>query len=123
MKRILVAEDNAVNRELLREMLEVFGCDVVEARDGHEALATMEESAPDLVLLDINMPGMNGFDVLKRIREHPTFSDIPVFAVTAYAMKEDQERVLEAGFHAYLPKPISSSLLFTELKRFGVVAS
>lgn len=121
MNRILVAEDNAVNRELLREMLEVFRCEVVEASDGREALARMEESGADLVLLDINMPVLDGYSVLKSIRQNPRFSAIPVLAVTAYAMKEDRQKVLDAGFNGYVAKPIDAALLLGELQRFGIL--
>jgi CheY-like chemotaxis protein len=122
MNRVLVAEDNAVNRELMREMLEVFGCEVVEASDGPEAIARIDEAEPDLILLDINMPKLNGFGVLRSIRQHPRFFARPVVAVTAYAMKEDREKVLKAGFNGYLAKPVDGALLLAELKRFGVVA-
>jgi CheY-like chemotaxis protein len=123
MSKILVAEDNAVNRELMREMLEVFGCEVVEAGDGPEALTRMDEVEPDLILLDINMPKLNGFAVLKGIRENPRFSERPVLAVTAYAMREDRDKVLQAGFDGYLAKPLDRKLLLAELRRFGVVTA
>ncbi|HJX00800.1 MAG TPA: response regulator [Terriglobales bacterium] len=118
MSTILIAEDNLVNRELLREMLEARNYRVEEARDGKEALAKMDEVKPDLVLLDINMPVLDGFAVIRLIREHPTFYQVPVLAVTAYAMKEDRERVLGAGFNSYIAKPIDSALLFEELQKF-----
>jgi two-component system, cell cycle response regulator DivK len=121
MNRILVAEDNAVNLELLREMLEGLGCEVVEASNGEQALAKVEETEPDLILLDINMPKMNGYDVLTRLRQNRKFSAVPVLAVTAYAMKEDQQKVLEAGFNGYLPKPIDRTRLLGELRRFGIL--
>jgi CheY-like chemotaxis protein len=121
MNRILVAEDNAVNLELLREMLEGLGCEVVEASNGEQALAKVEETEPDLILLDINMPKMNGYDVLTRLRQNRKFSGVPVLAVTAYAMKEDQQKVLEAGFNGYLPKPIDTRRLLGELRRFGIL--
>jgi len=89
MNTILIAEDNLVNRELLREMLEARHYQVAEACDGTEALAKMEEVNPDLILLDINMPVLDGFAAIRRIREHPKFYQVPVLAVTAYAMKED----------------------------------
>jgi len=120
MSTILIAEDNFVNRELLREMLEARNYRVAEARDGKEALAKIDEVKPDLVLLDINMPLLDGFALIRLIREHPTFYQIPVLAVTAYAMKEDRERVLEAGFNSYIAKPIDSAVLFKELKKFIV---
>jgi len=121
MNRILVAEDNPVNLELLREMLEGLRCEVVEATNGEQALAKVEETRPDLILLDINMPKMNGYDVLARLRQNLKFSGVPVLAVTAYAMKEDQQRVLEAGFNGYLPKPIDTARLLGELGRFGIL--
>ncbi|HKV94432.1 MAG TPA: response regulator [Candidatus Angelobacter sp.] len=118
MTTILIAEDNAVNRELLREMLEAGDYRVVEARNGQEALTQIEEIEPDLVLLDINMPVMDGFALLRWIREHPKFRRLPVVAVTAYAMKEDRERMLNAGFNGYVAKPIESAALFKEIARF-----
>jgi two-component system cell cycle response regulator DivK len=121
MNRILVAEDNAVNLELLREMLEGLRCEVVEAINGEQALAKVEETEPDLILLDINMPKMNGYDVLTRLRQNRKFSAVPVLAVTAYAMKEDQQKILEAGFNGYLPKPIDRTRLLGELRRFGIL--
>jgi two-component system, cell cycle response regulator DivK len=121
VNRILVAEDNAVNLELLREMLEGLGCEVVEASNGEQALAKVEETEPDLILLDINMPKLNGYDVLTRLRQNRKFSAVPVLAVTAYAMKEDQQKVLEAGFNGYLPKPIDTRRLLGELRRFGIL--
>lgn len=118
MSTILIAEDNLVNRELLREMLEAKNYRVAEARDGKEALAKIDEIKPDLVLLDLNMPVLDGFATIRLIRDHPTFYQIPVLAVTAYAMKEDRERVLKAGFDSYIAKPIDSAVLFKELKKF-----
>jgi len=115
---ILIAEDNTVNRELLREMLEAGDYRVVEARNGQEALTKIEEAEPDLVLLDINMPVMDGFAVIRWIREHPKFRKLPVVAVTAYAMKEDRERMLNAGFNGYVAKPIELAMLFKEIARF-----
>ena len=121
MNRILVAEDNAVNLELIREILEGFRCEVVEATNGEQALAKVEETNPDLILLDINMPKLNGYDVLRRLRQNRQFSQVPVLAVTAYAMKEDQQKVLDAGFNGYLPKPIDTGRLLNELRRFGML--
>lgn len=121
MNRILVAEDNAVNLELLREMLEGLRCEVVEVTNGEQALAKVEETRPDLILLDINMPRMSGYDVLARLRQNRNFSNVPVVAVTAYAMKEDQQKILDAGFNGYLPKPIDAARLLGELRRFGIL--
>jgi CheY-like chemotaxis protein len=115
---ILIAEDNPVNLELLREMLEAFDYRIVEAANGQEALAMIEESLPDLVLMDINMPVLDGFGAIRRIREHPRFSRLPVLAVTAYAMKEDREKILAAGFSGYVSKPIDAAVLLGEMRRF-----
>jgi CheY-like chemotaxis protein len=118
MSRILIAEDNPVNRELLRELLETRGYSVTEACDGQEALRRIEESQPDILLLDLDMPVLDGFATVQRIRENPAIASLPVLAVTAYAMQGDRERVLSSGFDGYLSKPIQSKLLFEALDRF-----
>ncbi len=83
MSKILIAEDNLVNRELLRELLEIRGHTVAEACDGEEALRVIEQTQPDLVLLDIGMPLLDGFGVIRKIRENPRFASMPVVALTA----------------------------------------
>ena len=117
MTRVLVAEDNAVNRELLRELLELRGYCVVEASNGQEALEMIEQSPPDLLLLDIGMPILDGFATVRKIRGNPRFSALPVLAVTAYAMRGDREKILQSGFDGYLSKPISAHSLEQELNR------
>ena len=117
MSKILIAEDNPVSRELLREMLSVTPHQVVEARDGREALTKMAEFDPDVVLLDINMPVLDGLGVIHEIRGDPRFSRRPVMAITAFAMKEDRDRILAAGFDAYMSKPIEMSALLDEVER------
>src|SRR5713226_7964848 len=98
MRKVLIAEDNAVNRELLRELLEGRGYTVLEACDGQEALCMTEQTQPDLLLLDIGMPVLDGFAVVREIRENPHFASLPVVAVTAYAMQGDREKILSSGF-------------------------
>ena len=115
MIRILVAEDNAVNRELLRELLEARGYTVSEACDGEEALHMIEQAQPELLLLDIGMPVLDGFAVVRRIRENPRLALLPVVAVTAYAMRGDREKILESGFDGYLSKPLNPASLTEEL--------
>jgi CheY-like chemotaxis protein len=117
MIRILVAEDNAVNRELLRELLEARGYTVLEACDGQEALQMIGQTKPELLLLDIGMPVLDGFGVIRKIRENPRLATLPVVAVTAYAMRGDRERILKSGFDGYLSKPLSPSSLTAELDR------
>jgi CheY-like chemotaxis protein len=106
MKKILVAEDNPANRELMGEVLSGRGYELIEACDGEEALRKIEETNPDLVLLDIQLPLLDGFAVLQRIRRMPRFAKLFVVAVTANAMKEDREKGAKAGFDAYISKPI-----------------
>jgi two-component system, cell cycle response regulator DivK len=117
MRKVLIAEDNAVNRELLRELLELRGYDVIEACDGQEALLKIAENRPDILLLDLSMPVLDGFGTVHKIRENPSFNSLPVLAVTAYAMRDDREKVLNSGFDGYLSKPIDPRALDQELER------
>jgi len=104
---ILVVEDNERNLKLLRDVLEYAGYDVRAARTGEDGIALAVKEPPDLVLMDLQLPGIDGTEALRRLRENPRTADIPVVAVTAQAMKQDRERVLEAGFNGYVSKPIS----------------
>lgn len=117
MKKILVAEDHEPSRELVREILEARGYQVVEARDGREALQQIQETAPDLVLLDIQLPVVNGFAVLNQLRQDPRFAALRVVAVTAFAMRGDREKALSAGFDAYLTKPIDATTLREQIEK------
>lgn len=117
MNNILVAEDNPVNRELLRELLETQEYRVVEACDGQEALRMIAESPPDLLLLDLGMPVLDGFGVIRKIRDNPRWAALPVLAVTAYAMNGDRDKIINSGFDGYLSKPINSVLLLKEVGR------
>ena len=117
MSRILIAEDNAVNRELLREILEAGDYEVIEAEDGEQALAKINAAKPDLVLLDINMPVLDGFATIRRLKQDQRFSTLPILAVTAYAMKEDRETIIAAGFDGHITKPINATALLQELQR------
>ena len=103
---ILVVEDNAKNMKLVRDVLEYAGYEVIEATTGEEGVARAADSAPDLVLMDLQLPGIDGAEALRRLRtvDH---RPVPVVAVTAFAMKEDRDRALAAGFDGYLEKPIS----------------
>jgi two-component system sensor histidine kinase/response regulator len=106
LSAVLIVEDNDVNRELLREFVEELGHEVNEAHDGKTALAQISEDPPDLVLLDIQMPEMDGYEVIRQLRQEARFQDLKVVALTAYAMIGDKEKALQAGFTAYLTKPI-----------------
>lgn len=107
-KTILVVEDNPKNMRLMRMILNANGYNVLEATDGEEGLKMAQEGRPDLIVLDIQLPKMEGTEVAKRLRAMPEFDGIPLIALTAYAMKGDQERILEAGFDSYMSKPIDT---------------
>jgi two-component system, cell cycle response regulator DivK len=113
MRTIAVVEDNPDNRLLVQAILE-DSYRVVEYENGADALAGMAQEAPDLVLLDISLPGMDGTEVLKRIREDVKLARLPVIAVTAHAMSGDRERFLAEGFDDYLTKPIVDEELLLE---------
>jgi two-component system cell cycle response regulator DivK len=104
---ILVVEDNEKNLKLVRDVLEYAGYDVRVARTAEDGITLAVKEPPDLVLMDLQLPGMDGMEALRRLRENPRTADIPVVAVTAQAMKQDRERVLDAGFNGYVEKPIS----------------
>jgi CheY-like chemotaxis protein len=117
MKRILIVEDKASSRELLRTVLEKQGYVVGEAADGEEALEKARAETPDLILLDLQMPVRNGYEVLKELRQEARFASTPIVAVTASAMRGDRERALAAGFNGYLTKPLPLSNLRSEIQR------
>jgi two-component system cell cycle response regulator DivK len=104
---ILVVEDNERNLKLLRDVLEYAGYDVRVARTAEDGISLAASEPPDLVLMDLQLPGIDGMEALRRLRESPRTADIPVVAVTAQAMKQDRERPLDAGFNGYIEKPIS----------------
>ena len=104
---ILVVEDNERNLKLLRDVLEYAGYEVRGAQTAEDGITLAVNEPPDLVLMDLQLPGIDGIDARRRLRESPRTANIPVVAVTAQAMKQDRERVLEAGFDGYVEKPIS----------------
>jgi CheY-like chemotaxis protein len=104
---ILLVEDNDNNRLLVRDVLQASGYRVVEAENAEDALHMAAEQQPALILMDIQLPGMNGIEALQRLRADPATRAIPVIAVTASAMTQDRRQILAAGFDGYQPKPIS----------------
>jgi two-component system cell cycle response regulator DivK len=113
---ILVVEDNLLNRELVRDLLLTAGMKVVEAPSGQEGLQVAAKLRPSLILLDIRLPGMDGFAVLKQLKADPVTAPIPVVAFTAQAMVGDREQALAAGFSAYIPKPIDTRTLADSIR-------
>lgn len=117
MKKVLVADDKATSRELVRTVLEKCGYEVFEAADGVEALERARELHPDLIILDLHMPGVGGIGVVRELRLDAQFASTPIMALTASAMQGDQERALSAGFTGYLSKPIRLAMLRNEVDR------
>src|ERR1700733_15050276 len=115
---ILVVEDNERNLKLLRDVLEYAGFDVRAARTAEDGISLAVSEPPDLVLMDLQLPGIDGLEALRRLRASPRTAGIPVVAVTAQAMKHDRERALEAGFDGYVEKPISVRAFPGKVRRF-----
>ncbi len=106
--RILIVEDNPQNMRLLEMVLRAKNYILLKATDGEEALDIAIREQPDLIIMDIQLPKMNGLEVIRKLRETPAFSHTPIIAITAYAMKGDRERVIESGCNTYLSKPINT---------------
>ena len=106
--KILIVEDNPQNMRLIEMVLKARDYALLKATDGEEALDIATRERPDLIIMDIQLPKMSGLEVTKRLRQMPEFSHIPIIALTAYAMKGDEEKFIEAGCDAYLSKPINT---------------
>jgi CheY-like chemotaxis protein len=104
---ILIVEDNDKNRKLVRDVLTVKGYRLLEAETGEDGVRLARAQRPDLVLMDIQLPGINGIEALRQLRAHPATATVPVVAVTASAMTQDRQKILAAGFDGYQSKPIS----------------
>src|ERR1035438_5990679 len=117
MKKVLIADDKASGRELVRTVLEQCGHSVFEASDGMEAVCKARELLPDLIILDLHMPELDGFGAFRELRADERFAVTPIIALTASAMQGDRERALSAGFTSYLAKPISLNILRGEVER------
>ena len=118
MPRIAVVDDNADNRLIIRTILE-DQYDIVEFSSGAEAIEGFNSEKPDVVILDISLPEMDGTEILRRIRDDPNLHDLPVIALTAHAMVGDREKYLAAGFNDYVAKPIlDMSVLFSAIERW-----
>lgn len=117
MKKILIAEDNPASREFLLELLGAQGYHVTAVEDGEAALRRAKEEPVDLILLDIQMPGMDGYEVLRRLRSDPLLASQRIVACTAYAMAGDEEKALAAGFDGYITKPIRAAALRSQIEK------
>ena len=118
MALILYVEDDFANRILVRRILTAEGHEIVEASNAEEAMAALQQNTPDLILMDINMPEVDGFTLTKRIKSNPSWQHIPVVALTANVMKGDRERVLQAGCDGYIQKPLDVDALPRQIASF-----
>ncbi|MGB2985207.1 MAG: response regulator [Phycisphaerae bacterium] len=117
--RVLVVEDNPVNRQLATAILEKYGCDVTTAENGRRAIEVLEQKMFDLVLMDVQMPEMDGLDATRELRKHEQWRDLPIIAMTAHVMKEDRERCLAAGMNDYIAKPVSAEVIHQTILKWS----
>ena len=115
-KKILVVEDAEDNRRILRDLLSMAGYDMIEAHDGAEGVAKDSEHKPDLILMDIQMPVMDGYEATRRIKADPALRAIPVIAVTSYALSGDEEKASLAGCDGYVAKPFSPRQMLAKVR-------
>ncbi|MBI3710694.1 MAG: response regulator [Proteobacteria bacterium] len=117
-KTVLIVEDNDLNMKLFNDLLEAHGYGTLQTKDGLEAMRLARTHKPDLILMDIQLPEISGLEVTRWLKEDPDLKDIPIIAVTAFAMKGDEEKIRQGGCEAYIAKPISVTKFFETIKRF-----
>ena len=117
-KRILVVEDQEDNRRIMRDLLASVGYEIVEAVTGEDGVRIAETHAPDLILMDIQLPGLDGYEATRRIKANPSLGHIPIIAVTSYALSGDDAKAVEAGCDAYVSKPYSPRALLAKIREF-----
>jgi len=117
-KTVLIVEDNELNMKLFHDLLDAHGYHILQTKDGMEALDIAREHHPDLILMDIQLPEVSGLEVTKWLKEDDTLKSIPVVAVTAFAMKGDEEVIRQGGCEAYISKPISVTSFLETVRRF-----
>jgi len=117
-KRVLIVEDNDLNMKLFHDLLEAHGYQILQTKDGMEALQLARQHRPDLILMDIQLPEVSGLEVTKWIKEDDDLKAIPIIAVTAFAMKGDEEKIRVGGCEGYIAKPISVANFLQTVARF-----
>ena len=117
-KRILVVEDQEDNRQILRDLLDSAGFEMIEAQDGEQALVKVSEERPDLILMDIQLPLLDGYEATRRIKANPDLKAIPIIVVTSYALSGDEGKARAAGCDAYVTKPYSPRQLLAKIREY-----
>jgi two-component system cell cycle response regulator DivK len=117
-KRILVVEDQEDNRQIIRDLLSATDYEIIEAESGEEALAAVAKQRPDLILMDIQLPGMDGYEATRRIKADPALRSITFIAVTSYALSGEEQKARAAGCDEYVPKPYSPRQLLAKIRQY-----
>ena len=117
-KQILIVEDQEDNRRILRDLFASAGYKLIEAESGEDALLALATSRPDLILMDIQLPAMDGYEATRRIRANPELNSIPIIAVTSYALAGDEAKALATGCNAYVSKPYSPRALLAKVREY-----
>ncbi len=117
MSLILIVEDNEKNLKLVRDVLQVKGYETLDAGTAEDGLKIAAERTPDLILMDIQLPGMNGIDALKALRANPATAAIPVIAITASVMQQDRQEIIRAGFNGFIEKPINLRIFLDTVQK------
>ena len=117
-KRILVVEDTEDNRRIMHDLLTNAGFDMLDAKDGESGVAMAMQHRPDLILMDIQLPGMDGYEVTRRIKADPAMRSIPIIAVTSYALSGEEQKARAAGCDEYVPKPYSPRKLLAKIRQY-----
>ena len=117
-KKILVIEDNVLNMKLVRSLLKIGKFEILEAEDAESGIQLIRQHLPDLVLMDVQLPGMNGLKATRMIKRDPTIKEIPIVALTSYAMQGDEEKAAEAGCSGYITKPIDTKSFLQVIDKY-----
>lgn len=117
-KTVLIVEDSELNMKLFNDLLEAFGYRTVKTRDGRQALPLARQHKPDLIIMDIQLPEISGLEITDRLKKDAALKTIPIVAVTAFAMRGDEQKILGAGCDAYLSKPISVSTFLETIRKY-----
>ena len=116
--RVLLVEDNAANLELMQYLLKASGYSILTATDGRQGVEVAERESPDVILMDLQLPIMNGYEAARLVKEVPALRDVPIIAVTAFAMVGDRDKILARGFDGYIAKPITPERFVSEVEAF-----
>ena len=117
-KRILVVEDQEDNRQIIRDLLSATDYEIIEAESGEQALEAVAKQRPDLILMDIQLPGIDGYEATRRIKADPALRSIPIIAVTSYALSGEEQKARAAGCDEYVPKPYSPRQLLAKIRQY-----